>query len=152
MNKCLGLLLATLLGGTTWAASSSMTITILPNTPAVFENIQVRVDLFIGRGCQITTQVIPRNGFELFTLDLFETCPGGNKAQFREKVFTGLGPGFFAGKHTLIVRHFVNPCRDPKCTRCRRFVGAIRPQLVETKTVSFNVGRFRASTQLRTQL
>jgi hypothetical protein len=138
MKKCVGLLMVVMLGGTAWAGVGDIGLGLMPMNPVCNQNVQLKIDMSMQINCGFKTQICP-SIFGTCMIDVFEDCDGCNRQCVPQKISCDLGRDLCAGQHMAWVRHFVNPCQKPKCTRCRGFPSRDKPQLCGMNSMCFNV-------------
>jgi hypothetical protein len=138
MKKCLGLLMVFVIGSTAGAGYYDMGVSVCPSNPVSCQNIQVQIQMSISISSQITTSCSKAH-YGTCRVDVYENCKGCTGPRVQQTARCDLGKDFGAGKHSLCVRRYINPCQNPKCTQCRDFPSRKKPQFCGMTNTCFNV-------------
>jgi hypothetical protein len=140
MKKCLGLLMVFAIGGTAWAGSYDMGVSVCPTKPMCYQNIQATIDVCAEISATIETQMCRQN-YGSYSVDVYENCDGCNKPKAYQSLCCDLGQSYNPGNYNVCVRHYINPCQNPKCMQCKQYSCRTKPQYCGMTNMSFNVCR-----------
>jgi hypothetical protein len=144
MKKCVGLVILAMLGSGAWAGAGDIGLGLFPANPVCNQNIQLKIDMSMQMNCGFKTELCP-SIFGSCMVDVFEDCDGCNRQCMPQKISCDLGRNLCAGQHMVWVYHYINPCQNPKCMRCRCFPARNRPQLFGMNFLCFNVCNLKTS-------